>query len=171
MPHLAVHTTRRNQQKQCGAIVTEEILLGGADRGTAVEDVLNQMAQGLGVAPSAVEEAVMDGERVKLARNPGHLCVTCYGTTIDFDKSIDHRSRLITSQVSVFVMPQGLVTVRKDDNFDIETVLPQRDDDDDLLSDAWLALLNGLLDAVVASPSDASQILAAAFEYVKASGR
>ena len=139
-----------------------------ADLCAGDEAVLNQLAEELGLSPLAVEDAVMDGERVKLARHPGHLFVTCYGTTIDFDKSIDHRSRLITSQVSVFVMPQGLVTVRKDDNFDIEIVMQHWDDDGDLLSEGVFALLHGLLDVVVDSHFEAVQHLDDAIEDVEA---
>ena len=130
-----------------------------ADLCAADEDVLNQLAEELGLSPLAVEDAVMDGERVKLARHPGHLFVTCYGTSIDFDKTRDHKSRLITGQVSIFVMPQGLVTVRKDENFDIDVVMQHWDDDGDLLSEGVFALLHGLLDVVVDSHFEAVQHL------------
>ena len=139
-----------------------------ADLCAADEDVLNQLAEELGLSPLAVEDAVMDGERVKLARHPGHLFVTCYGTSIDFDKTRDHKSRLVTSQVSVFVMPQGLVTVRKDDNFDVDVVMQHWDDDGDLLSEGVFALLHGLLDVVVDSHFEAVQHLDDAIEDVEA---
>jgi magnesium transporter len=139
-----------------------------ADLCAADEDVLNQLAEELGLSPLAVEDAVMEGERVKLARHPGHLFVTCYGTSIDFDKTRDHKSRLVTSQVSVFVMPQGLVTVRKDENFDIDVVMQHWDDDGDLLSEGVFALLHGLLDVVVDSHFEAVQHLDDAIEDVEA---
>jgi magnesium transporter len=139
-----------------------------ADLCAADEDVLNQLAEEIGLSPLAVEDAVMDGERVKLARHPGHLFVTCYGTTIDVDKGRDHTSRLITSQVSVFVLHQGLVTVRKDESFDIEAVMQHWDDDGELLSEGVFALLHGLLDEVVDSHFEAVQHLDDAIEDVEA---
>jgi magnesium transporter len=104
---------------------------------------------------------------VKLARHPGHLFVTCYSTVFDNDLALSHRSRLVTSQVSVFVMPQGLVTVRKDDNFDIETVIRHWEDDSSLLAQGVLGLLHGLLDEVVDSHFEAVQHLDDAIEDVE----
>jgi magnesium transporter len=139
-----------------------------ADLCAADTDVLSQLADELGLSPLAVEDAITEGERVKLARHPGHLFITCYGTTIDVDKNPDHKSRLITSQVSIFVMPQGLVTVRRDENFDIATVMKHWDDDGDLLSQGVFALLHGLLDEVVDSHFEAVQHLDDAIEDVEA---
>jgi magnesium transporter len=139
-----------------------------ADLCAADTDVLNQLAEELGLSPLAVEDAITEGERVKLARHPGHLFVTCYGTLIDVDKDRDHKSRLITSQVSIFVMPQGLVTVRKDETFDIKAVMERWADDGDLLSQGVFALLHGLLDEVVDSHFEAVQHLDDAIEDVEA---
>lgn len=138
-----------------------------ADLCMADEEVLTQLAEELSLSTIAVEDAVMEGERVKLARHPGHLFITCYGTAIDLDQAKNHRSRLITSQLSVFVMPQGLVTVRKDDNFDIDLVLKRWDDDGALLSEGVFALLHGVLDVVVDSHFDAVQHLDDAIEDVE----
>ncbi len=139
-----------------------------ADLCAADPDVLNQLAQELGLSPLAVEDSITEGERVKLARHPGHLFITCYGTSIHTEGTLDHRSRLVTSQVSVFVMPQGLVTVRKDDSFDIEAVMERWADDGDLLSQGVFALLHGLLDEVVDSHFEAVQDLDDAIEDVEA---
>jgi magnesium transporter len=139
-----------------------------ADLCAADEGVLNQLAEELGLSPLAVEDAVMDGERVKLGRHPGHLFITCYGTSIKADGARDHRSRLITTQVSIFVMPQGLVTVRKDASFNIDAVMEHWADDGDLLAEGVFALLHGLLDVVVDSHFEAVQHLDDAIEDVEA---
>jgi magnesium transporter len=148
--------------------LAKEDTLVWADLCVADEVVLRQLAEELGLSPLAVEDSVFEGERVKLARHPGHLFVTCYGTSIDVDKSRDHRSRLITSQVSIFVMPQGLVTVRKDESFDINAVMEHWADDGDLLREGVFALLHGLLDVVVDSHFEAVQHLDDAIEDVEA---
>jgi magnesium transporter len=138
-----------------------------ADLCSGDTDELSQLAEELGLSPLAVEDATAEGERVKLARHPGHLFVTCYSTVFDNDLALSHRSRLVTSQVSVFVMPQGLVTVRKDDNFDIETVIRHWEDDSSLLAQGVLGLLHGLLDEVVDSHFEAVQHLDDAIEDVE----
>jgi magnesium transporter len=148
--------------------LAKEDTLVWADLCAADADVISQLADELGLSPLAVEDSITEGERVKLARHPGHLFVTCYGTTIDVEKNLDHKSRLVTSQVSIFVMPQGLVTVRKDENFDIDSVMKHWDDDGDLLSQGVFALLHGLLDEVVDSHFEAVQHLDDAIEDVEA---
>jgi len=65
-------------------------------------------------------------------------------------------------------MRQGLVTVRKDDGFDIEAVMQHWDDDGELLSEGVFALLHGLLDEVVDSHFEAVQHLDDAIEDVEA---
>lgn len=147
--------------------LAKEDALVWADLCLADEVVLNQLAEELGLSRLAVEDSVLEGERVKLARHPGHLFVTCYATSIDVDKNLDHRSRLVTSQVSVFVMPRGLVTVRKDDNFDINVVMDHWADDPDLLREGVFALLHGLIDEVVDSHFEAVQHLDDAIEDVE----
>ncbi len=110
---------------------------------------LDALATELTLDPNAVEDAVLPGERVKLSRHATHLFITTYATRIDTDLDPDHRSRLVSSQVSVFVLPRGLVTVRRDERFDIDDVVGRWDDDPELCQQGVGGLLHGLLDAIV----------------------
>ncbi len=173
-------TTIRTRAWQKGRVVSDGFPLQELDGWLAKPDTLvwadlcagdveelGELAEELGLSPLAVEDATMDGERVKLARHPGHLFVTCYATRFDEDQVQSHKSRLLTSQVSVFVMPQGLVTVRKDESFDMEAVMRRWEDDSDLLAQGVLGLLHGLLDEVVDSHFEAVQHLDDAIEDVE----
>lgn len=173
-------TTIRTRAWQKGKVVSDNFPLEDLDGWLAKKDTLvwadlcagdtaeiSQLAEELGLSPFAVEDATAEGERVKLARHPGHLFATCYATLFDTDAASTHKSRLITSQVSVFVMPQGLVTVRKDDAFHIEQVIAHWEDDSSLLAQGVLGLLHGLLDEVVDSHFEAVQHLDDAIENVE----
>ncbi len=173
-------TTIRTRAWQKGKVVSDDFPLADLDGWLAKKDTLvwadlcagdtaevSKLAEELGLSPLAVEDATAEGERVKLARHPGHLFATCYYTRFDTDAALSHKSRLVTSQVSVFVMPQGLVTVRKDDTFDIETVIQHWAEDADLLAQGVLGLLHGLLDEIVDSHFVAVQHLDDAIEDVE----
>ena len=177
---MAVVTTIRTRAWQKGKVVSDGFPLEDLDGWLAKKDtlvwadlcagdteILNKLADELGLSPLAVEDATADGERVKLARHPGHLFVTCYGTRFDDEQALTHRSRLVTSQVSVFVMQQGLVTVRQDETFDMQAVMQRWEDDSELLAEGVLGLLHGLLDEVVDSHFEAVQHLDDAIEDVE----
>ncbi len=110
---------------------------------------LEALAEELALDPNAVEDAVAEGERVKLSRHANHLFLTTYAARIDTDAEAVHRSRLVTSQVSVFVLARGLVTVRRGAAFDVAEVVARWDDDPDLASQGIGGLLHGLLDTIV----------------------
>lgn len=130
--------------------------------------VLDKLAAELDLSPLAVEDATSQGERVKLARHPGHLFITCYAASVDTSESaVSHRSRLVAHKVSVFVLHQGLVTVRHGTAFDMTAVTERWDDNADLLSHGVFALLHGLLDEVVDSHFDAAQDLDDAIEEIE----
>ncbi|HSN12283.1 MAG TPA: magnesium transporter CorA family protein [Propionibacteriaceae bacterium] len=177
---MACVTTIRTRAWRNGTVVSDDFPLADLDGWLAAEDTLvwadlcgtdvetlDQLAGELGLSPLAVEDATAEGERVKLARHPGHLFVTCYATRFDEEQELTHRSRLVTSQVSVFVMKQGLVTVRHDAGFDLDAVLRRWEDDSDLLKQGVLGLLHGLLDQVVDSHFEAVQHLDDAIEDIE----
>ncbi len=173
-------TTIRTRAWQNGTVVSDDFPLDELDGWLAKPDalvwadllctddeVLPNLAEELGLSPLAVEDAVAEGERVKLSRHPGHLFATAYATRIDGDQAQDHRSRLVTSQVSVFIMPQGLVTVRRDPDFDVEAVMKRWEDDGDLLQYGVFALVHGLFDEIVDSHFEAVQHLDDAIDSVE----
>jgi len=173
-------TTIRTRAWQNGAVVSDGFPLKDLDGWLAKPDtlvwadmvctdegLLSELAVELGLSSLAVEDAVAEGERVKLSRHPGHLFATTYSTRIDDAQTPDHRSRLVTSQISVFIMPQGLVTVRRDPDFDIDAVMKRWEDDGDLLQHGVFALVHGLFDEIVDSHFEAVQHLDDAIDEVE----
>ena len=173
-------TTIRTRAWQNGKVVSDGFPLKDLDGWLAKPDtlvwadmvctddaLLSELAVELGLSSLAVEDAVAEGERVKLSRHPGHLFATTYSTRIDDAQTPDHRSRLVTSQISVFIMPQGLVTVRRDPDFDIDAVMKRWEDDGDLLQYGVFALVHGLFDEIVDSHFEAVQHLDDAIDDVE----
>jgi magnesium transporter len=105
-------------------------------------DDLQIVVREFGLHPLAVEDAISDHQRPKLDRYETHLFVNFYAATLE------GRSGLVTSEVSVFVTPRALITVRKDDRFDVEPVVARWDSAPQLARGGIAFLLHGLLDVV-----------------------
>ena len=112
--------------------------------------LLQALADELGFAPQAVEDAIAAAERPKATRSPGHTLIISYATRLEEQPDAPvNASRLRTTKISAFVLPNGLVTVRSDDDFDMDEVVARWDDAPQLLTHGPAALLYGLLDTVV----------------------
>jgi magnesium transporter len=132
--------------------------------------LLLKLADELTLDPHAVEDAISTGERPKATRHATHTFVTVYGTRLDVGASsglgpLD--SRLVTSRVSAFLMPRGIVTVRFDQDFDMDQVVGRWEDNPELLSLGPGALLHGLLDVVVDSHFETVQLMDDAIESLE----
>ncbi|MFC9554676.1 magnesium transporter CorA family protein [Rhodococcus sp. NPDC056960] len=117
-------------------------------------ECLTELAAELSLDPNAIEDAVARGERPKATRYAGHAFVTAYATWFDAEDAVTLGvldSRLRLSRVSAFVLSNGIVTVRRDDRFDMSEVVKRWEDDPALLTrgSGALALLHGLLDVIV----------------------
>ncbi len=97
-----------------------------------------------GLHPLAIEDAVYEHERPKLDRYRSHLFLTAYGAQLDTGTG-----ELATSELSAFVTPRALITVRKDDGLDIGAVTARWDASPDLAGSGVGYLLHGLLDYIV----------------------
>lgn len=106
------------------------------------QDDLHQIAEELGLAPLAVEDAVASQERPKLDRYPTHLFLSTYAMSLVADQPLH------LTQVSAFVLPQALVTVHRAD-FDIDPVVKAWDDGLEMVEFGGRGLLYGLLDVIV----------------------
>jgi magnesium transporter len=133
-----------------------------ADEGTTVwvdlcepsEQDLAALAEEFGLHSLAVEDAVHEHQRPKLDRYDRHSFLTAYAARLDPDSGI-----VRTSELAAFVMPRALVTVRKDDGFDIEAVVARWDAATELAGSGVAFLLHGLLDFVVDGHFEAVQAL------------
>jgi len=121
--------------QQPDAVVWADFCLPG-------QDDLQQMAEELGLAPLAVEDAVASHERPKLDRYPTHLFLSTHAMSLAADQPLH------LTQVSAFVLPQALVTVHRAD-FDIDPVVKAWDDGLEMVEFGGRGLLYGLLDVIV----------------------
>ncbi|NUT94877.1 MAG: magnesium transporter CorA family protein [Saccharothrix sp.] len=106
-------------------------------------DDLGTIREELGLHQLAVEDAVHVHQRAKIDRYPTHAFVTTYLVRLDPATGV-----LTTSELSMFVTPQALVTVRADDQLDLDEVL-ERWDSSDMGEGGAGYLLHGVLDYVV----------------------
>lgn len=132
-------------------------------------DVLDALADELGLDRHAVEDVVARAERTKATRYANHTFLTVYATSLgEIDESL-YQSRLLTARVSIFVLAGGIVTVRHETDmqhavFDIDEVVRRWDDNSDLLRLGSPALLHGVLDVIVDGQFETIQELDDAIE-------
>ena len=117
-------------------------------------DDLATISQELDLHQLAVEDAVQERQRPKLDRYNSHLFVTAYSVALDMTTG-----ELEIFEVAVFVTRNALVTVRKSDQFDIDSVVARWDASPDLAKYGVSFLLHGLLDFVVDSHFSAVESL------------
>ena len=98
-----------------------------------------------GLHPLAVEDAINPHQRPKVDRYRTHLFANMYAVSVD-----DGGIALTAGEISIFITPRALITVRKDD-FDIDVLIARWDLNADLVdaTNQVSALTYGLLDAVV----------------------
>ena len=119
------------------------------------EEDLTAISEELGLHPLAVEDAIHPHERPKLDHYASHLFLTAYSVGLD-----DATGALQTNEVAAFILPRALVTVRKNEGFDIKDVMSRWDSADQELASSGVAfLLHGLLDHIVDSQFNTIQKL------------
>jgi magnesium transporter len=109
------------------------------------QDDLGIVTEEFGLHPLAVEDAIHPHQRPKVDRYRTHLFANVYAVALD-----DRRRALTTGEISMFITPRALITVRKDD-FDIDALIARWDLNTELINagNQVSALVYGLLDAVV----------------------
>jgi magnesium transporter len=115
---------------------------------------LEVLGEEFGLHPVAIEDAVHDWERPKLDRYRTHLFLTAYGARLNAETG-----ELATSELAAFVLPQALITVRKDDGLDVGKIIDRWDASPDLAAYGVGYLLYGLLDYIVDGHFEAVQSL------------
>ncbi len=115
---------------------------------------LQLLARELGLHELAVEDAVNPHQRPKLDRYREHSFLSGYSAVFD-----PGTAELRTSEIAAFITSRALVTVRKDDKFDIAAVVARWDSSPDLAKYGVAFLLHGLLDYLVDGYFEAVQSL------------
>jgi magnesium transporter len=115
---------------------------------------LAAISEELGLHALAVEDAVHEHQRPKLDRYETHAFLTMYSARFDPESG-----EVTRSELAAFITSHALVTVRKDDGFDIEAVAARWDSSADLAKSGVSFLLHGLLDYVVDGHFESVQAL------------
>ncbi|WP_042367247.1 magnesium transporter CorA family protein [Streptacidiphilus neutrinimicus] len=102
------------------------------------------ISEEFGLHELAVEDARHEHQRPKLDRYRTHAFLSTYAVRAEPDGD-----GLSTSEISVFITANALITVRPDDRLDIEEVVARWDDSPELARYGVGFLLYGLLDLVV----------------------
>lgn len=118
--------------------------LAGADPG-----VLSGLAADMGLDPRAVEDALTPGERPKVTRHGAQVFVTCHASALEGMDTPNHDSRLVLHQMSAFVLPHGVLTVRPDNGLPLEAVIERLRDRPELVAAGPAGLIHTLVDTVV----------------------
>jgi magnesium transporter len=105
---------------------------------------LEVLSAEFGLHPVAIEDAVVEHERAKIDRYNGYLFLAAYGVSLD-----SASGELATSELAAFITKRALITIRKDDGFDIGAVISYWDASPDLAKYGVGYLLHGLLDHIV----------------------
>jgi magnesium transporter len=115
-----------------------------------------------GLHELAIEDALHASERPKLDRYTTHLFLDAYAVdphTVTGELSV--------SELAAFITPQALITVRKDERFDIAAVTERWDASADLAGNGVGFLLHGLLDHLVDGHFAAVQSLDDSIEHLE----
>ena len=112
------------------------------------------VADELGLHELAVQDAVNTRQRPKLDRYASHQFLNMYATRLDNDSG-----ELSLSELSAFITPTALVTVRKDASLDMDEIIARWDGSKDLAQHGVGFLLYGLIDHVVDGHFEAVQDL------------
>ncbi|MEV0081633.1 magnesium transporter CorA family protein [Saccharopolyspora sp. NPDC050642] len=116
---------------------------------------LAAISEELGLHELAVEGAIHTQERAKLECFRTHSLLTAYAVRMN-----PQTGHLRTSELAAFITDRALVTVRKDENFDIDAVVHRWDTAPEGLAKSGVGfLLHGLLDYIVDGHFEAAQVL------------
>jgi magnesium transporter len=105
---------------------------------------MEELKEELGFHELAVDDALGPHQRPKLERYPGHHFMVCHAVQLD-----EKTGELTSAEVDAFINSRWLVTVRKDESFDLTPVLARWDRSKALATHGVSFLLYGLLDVVI----------------------
>jgi magnesium transporter len=105
---------------------------------------LEQLGRELGLHELAIEDALSEHQRPKLDHYDSHLFLSCHAVSLSPDTG-----DLNTIEVDAFMSERWLITVRKEDGFDLAPVLERWDRSQTLAANGVGYLLYGLLDEII----------------------
>ena len=105
---------------------------------------MEELAAELDLHELAVEDALGRHQRPKIDHYASHLFLACHSTRLNPEVG-----ELETTEIDAFIHERWLITVRKDDGFDMEAVMRRWDRSEELVAHGVSFLVYGLLDVVV----------------------
>jgi magnesium transporter len=124
------------------------------DMCSPTEADLAVISEELSLHELAVEDAVHEHQRPRIDRYETHGFLSAYAVRLDTESG-----ELMTTEVGAFITENALVTVRRNESFDIDAVVRRWDESAGLAKSGVGFLVHGLLDYVVDSHFDAVQSL------------
>lgn len=125
-------------------VVDEPGVVVWLDLCTADGEGLESVEEEFGLHTLAIEDAATGRQRPKLDHYASHLFVNAY--SVQFDPATNE---LADHEIAMFVLPNALITVRRDRDFDIDDVVARWDNTPDLAKEGTGFLLYGVLDYIV----------------------
>jgi len=122
-------------------------------------DELHELASELGLHELAVEDALESHQRPKLDHYPTHLFLSCHMVELQDGDLIIH-------EIDTFINQRWLITVRKSDGCDIDSIVARWDQSPDLAAYGVPYFLYGLLDVVADSYFDVVESFDTYYESV-----
>jgi magnesium transporter len=142
-------------------LLTEADTIVWVDLCAPSKEELDELAGELSLHELAVEDALSPHERPKLDRYATHLFLSSHAVRVDVDGGA-----LDETEIDSFINERWLITVRKNDGFQIDQVLKRWDRSPDLAIYGVSYLLYGLLDVIVDSYFVALQFFDEYYEKV-----
>ncbi|SER59463.1 magnesium transporter [Propionibacterium cyclohexanicum] len=108
---------------------------------------LTELARELGFDLHSVEDALAPRERAKAVRHESHWFILVHALRLV--AGADFQSRIRAAKISAFALPNALITVRTDPDWDMGQVVRRWETNPRLVEMGTPGLLHGLLDTVV----------------------
>lgn len=111
-----------------------------------------ELAHSLHLTEDSVEDAIARGERPKVTRHHDYGFITAYSTAFAAEHAVDldpQDPRMELHRISVFVLDNGIVTVRAAAGAEIDEVVERWQDEPESVLLGPTGLVHGLLDTLV----------------------
>ncbi len=115
---------------------------------------MDVVVEEFGLHPLAIEDALHEHQRPKLDRYPDHAFLAAYAVSCAPDELL-----LRTGEIAAFITPRALVTVRKDDLLELQSLLDRWDGTPELTASGIAFLTHGLVDHLVDGHTAAVAVL------------
>ena len=127
------------------------------------KELLDELADELGLHELAVEDALSVHQRPKLDVYESHAFLSCHAVRVEREEAA-----LRETEIDAFINSRWLITVRHDDGFSMDAAVRRWDRSPDLIRHGVQFLLYGLLDVVVDGYFDVVQDFDDFYEEISA---